>query len=312
MVSIIICTRNRARALAQTLDALQQIAVPEEWTAELVVVDNGSTDGTGELLRAFRWAHGRVVAVDEPRPGKGHAYNRGLAAAAGDVLLLTDDDVRPPRDWLQTVCAPIAAGRAEMVAGGVRLAAHLERAWMTPALRSLLSSTELLDAREPAWVVAANLAFSREVLSRVPAFDTELGPGALGFEEEVLFSWQAREAGYRVTTALEPPVEHWFDADRLAHGALARYMRAHGRSKAFVEYHWLHRELPAAQRAWWRARLRLLWQRLRHVTDWRRTEGIAEWEADALRLAGYLEQYLIERQRPRQYARRGLVKLPTA
>lgn len=312
MVSIIICTRNRVRALEQTLAALQQVIVPAEWTTELVIVDNGSTDGTADLLRAFRWAHGRVVAVEEPRPGKGYAYNRGLAAAAGDVLLLTDDDVRPPREWLPTVCGPIASGRAEMVAGGVRLAAHLDRPWMTPALRSLLSSTELLDAREPAWVVAANLAFSREVLRRVPAFDTELGPGALGLEDEVLFSWQVREAGYRVIAALDPPVEHWFDADRLARPALARYMRAHGRSKAYVEYHWMHRDVPSPRRAWWRARLRLALLRLRHVTDWGRAEGMSAWEADALRLAGYFEQYLIERHRPRQYARRGLVKQPAA
>ena len=187
MVSILICTRNRRRNLEQTLQALERVEIPAQRTVELVLVDNGSTDETAAFLQAYQWPHGPVRVASEPLPGKGHAYNRGLSVAEGEILLLTDDDVRPPRDWIAGMCEPIWSGRADMVAGGVRLAPPLARDWMTPSLRSFLSSTELLSAVDPAWVVAANLAFSRRVLARVPAFDPELGPGALGFEDEVLF-----------------------------------------------------------------------------------------------------------------------------
>ena len=253
MVSILICTRNREQELAQTLRALQPIELPPGRTAELVLVDNGSTDGTAALIRGFQWSKGPVRAVEEPQRGKGHAYNRGLAAAAGQVVLLTDDDVRPPRDWIATMCEPIWSGRAAMVAGGVAFAPHLLRPWMTPRLRSFLSSTELLDAGDPGWVVAANLAFARRVLERVPAFDPALGPGALGFEDEVLFSWQVREAGFRVEGVFDNPVEHWFDARRLERASLSGYMRSHGRSKAYVEYHWQHRDVRRPRLAWCRA-----------------------------------------------------------
>lgn len=294
--------------LAQTLQALQRVAVPSDMSAELVLVDNGSTDGTAEMVREYQWRQGTVRVVVEPRPGKGYAYNRGLEVAAGHVLLLTDDDVRPPDDWLAMMCAPICSGRAEMVAGGVRIAPSLLRNWMTPALRARLSSTELLDATHPAWVVAANLAFSREVLSRVPGFDPELGPGALGFEDEVLFSWQVREAGFRIVGMFDSPVDHCFDVRRLERASLARYMRAHGRSKAYVEYHWQHVEVARPRIRWWLAQAAWMGFHVFHPLEHRRREGISEVESDLLAALGNAEQHLIEGRRPRLYARRGLRK----
>ena len=308
MVSILICTRNREQELAQTLRALQPIELPPGRTAELVLVDNGSTDGTAALIRGFQWSKGPVRAVEEPQRGKGHAYNRGLAAAAGQVVLLTDDDVRPPRDWIATMCEPIWSGRAAMVAGGVAFAPHLLRPWMTPRLRSFLSSTELLDAGDPGWVVAANLAFARRVLERVPAFDPALGPGALGFEDEVLFSWQVREAGFRVEGVFDNPVEHWFDARRLERASLSGYMRSHGRSKAYVEYHWQHRDVRRPRLAWCRALARWLAFLAAHPAELRRQEGITEAEAELLFALGYAAEYLVELDRPRRYDRHGLVR----
>ncbi len=308
MVSIVICTRNRCAALALTLQALQDVELPPNRTAEIVLVDNGSTDGTAALIRAFHWSKGLVRMVAEPRRGKGYAYNSGLAIANGQVLLLTDDDVRPPRGWISTMCEPIWSGRAEMVAGGVKFASHLVRDWMTPRLNSLLSSTEQLDASNPAWVVAANLAFSREVLGRVPAFDPELGPGALGFEDEVLFSWQVREAGFSVIGVLDSPVEHWFDPERLSRASLVGYMQGHGRSKAYIDHHWRHQDVHYPRLAWCRAMVRWITFHIEHPAEWRRQEGISEREAELLLALAYFEQQLIERHRPRNYARHGLVK----
>jgi len=308
MVSILICTRNRRSDLAQTLQALQQVELPLHRTAELVLVDNGSTDGTAELIRSYEWSRGPVRALHEPRPGKGHAYRRGLSAAAGQVLLLTDDDVRPPRDWIAMMCEPIWSDRADMVQGGVKFAPHLLRDWMTPRLRSLLSSTEELDASNPGWVVSANLAFSRRVLERVPAFDPELGAGALGMEDEVLFWRQVREAGFRVIGVLDSPVEHWFDVQRLGRVSLVGYMRVHGRSRAYVDYHWHHQDVRHPRLAWCRAVVRWITFHIEHPAEWRRQEGISEAEADVLGTLAYCEQQLIERRRPRNYAYRGLVK----
>ena len=129
-VSVIICTYNRAADLAQTLNSLRDVALPSTGDAELVVVDNGSTDDTAKVARSFSRPGLRVRYVHEPRRGKGHAYNAGIAAAEGQVLLFSDDDMRFPREWIEGMGGPIFAGEADAVAGGIRIARHLERPWM--------------------------------------------------------------------------------------------------------------------------------------------------------------------------------------
>src|SRR5688572_15573077 len=201
-VSILICTRDRADDLRQTLDAIGQVRVREEITAEVIVIDNASADQTSNVANRAILANAIPVrCVTESRPGKGYAYNRGMAAARGDVLLFTDDDVRPPTDWIEGMCGPILRGEADAVAGGVRLAPHLERPWLTDFLRVWVACTDGIDSDHPTSMVGANMAFSRKVLERVPAFDPELGPGALGFDDEAMFAWQLLEAGYRLLAA---------------------------------------------------------------------------------------------------------------
>lgn len=98
-VSVLICTYNRAPRLARTLDTFARLPPPRSYAADVVVVDNNSTDDTAAVIEdvsrrsaiPFRYAF-------EPRQGKGFALNAGLALARGDVLALTDDDVRPEPD----------------------------------------------------------------------------------------------------------------------------------------------------------------------------------------------------------------------
>src|SRR5690606_22106466 len=99
-ISIIITTRNRAAHLKATLDAMRAVIVPDGLTAELLVVDNGSTDDTGAVARAARVGKIAVRTVHEPEPGQCRARNRGLAETSGDAVVFVDDDVRPRIDWL--------------------------------------------------------------------------------------------------------------------------------------------------------------------------------------------------------------------
>ncbi len=98
MLTVLFATRNRAAALPRVLErfaALQR--PPGGW--KLVVADNGSTDGTGDVLRRFA---GRLPLdiVQAPRPGKNAALNAALGRLEGDLTVLTDDDVLPCADWL--------------------------------------------------------------------------------------------------------------------------------------------------------------------------------------------------------------------
>jgi glycosyltransferase involved in cell wall biosynthesis len=304
-VSILICTRDRAESLRQTLAAMESHDFPA--SCELVVVDNASTDHTLDIVRSTRIAGVPVRYVREERRGLSNARNAAVAAARGEVLLFTDDDVRPVPGWAAAMCAPIAAGRAEVVAGGVTIAPYLLRPWMTPFHHSVLASTERLQSEaEMREVVGANMAFARRVLGSVPGFDPELGAGALGFAEESLFARQLIRAGFRIAPAFGASVEHHFDARRLAYPSWIRAMRNLGRSWAYLDYHWEHKRLRSPLLSAAKRPLRLRYWRVKRRLEWPYAEGAPEWESRVEMDIHYLRQYLRERRRPPRYEKRPL------
>ena len=241
-VSIIICTRNRAENLRHTLRSIAACVVPSDVTAELLVIDNGSTDHTRQVVSEAEANDLPIRYILEPTPGLSHARNSALAHAMGEVILFTDDDVRVPPQWIEGMCRPILADEAEATTGEIALAPHLLRDWLSSAHRAhLLEIKDLSEqhAREP-FLIGANMAFSRRVLARVPEFDTNLGAGACGFMEETLFYLQLVEAGYRLKFVSALPVEHHCDASRLTRTAQLKSARAHGESAAYVMHHWEH------------------------------------------------------------------------
>ncbi len=307
-LSILICTRNRATALSETLASIQCQFLPRGFSAEVLVIDNGSTDSTADVIRDYARANLPVRHVFEPRPGKGYAYNRGIAESRATVLLWTDDDVRVPQDWAERVTEPIFTGQADAVAGGVRLAPHLERAWMTPLHKTYLAATDELDPQNPMCMVGANMAFSKDVTRKVPGFDTELGPGALGFCDETLYSFQLKEAGFRLTARLEAAVEHHFDPDRLLYRSMRDRMRKEGRSLAYIAYHWQHIDIANAGLNACKRTARLAVTRMRYGPLVSPREGMPEWEMRLARDIAFYRHYLTERKRPRNYERHGCVK----
>src|SRR5438094_1724929 len=100
--SVVIPTRNR-RA---TLEALLARIAPQAATAgaEVVVVDNGSTDGTREALAGLE-AEGRLRVVIESEPGLSRARNAGGRAALGAVAASIDHAAPPPDGWLPPLVA---------------------------------------------------------------------------------------------------------------------------------------------------------------------------------------------------------------
>lgn len=306
--SIIICTCNRAEHLRQTLQALATVNVPAEIPAELIVVNNGSSDGTAEVVQAARLVNMPVRYVTESRRGQCFARNTGMAHSRGAIILFTDDDVRPPADWIAGMCRPILAGGAQAVTGGVRLAPHLQRPWMHPLHRGWLASTEGIDRAAPYTMFGANMGFSRQVLNKVPAFDTELGPGALGFGDEMLFSWQLLEAGYKLHGALDVEVEHHFEEERLQRAAFLDSARKRGRTQAYLDYHWRHRNVAAARGKCALGQARLWYWRTRRRAACRSQEGCPAWELELLQRVHYFKSWSEEQRRARNYAPRGLVK----
>ena len=306
--SIIIVTRNRAADLKQTLQAMRHVVVPDGLTAEVLVVDNGSTDETVEVARTSETGNIPVSYTCEPRPGQTHGRNRGLAETTGKWILFTDDDVRPPVDWLSGMCEPMAQGKAEAVSGGVRLAPSLQRPWMTSMHRSWLAATDWITKGAPQSMVGANMAFSREVLKKVPGFDPELGPGASGFSDDHLFAMQIVTAGYRIHDRTDLVIEHHFDPSRLTRESWLSAAEKRGASHAYVGHHWEH----------WACRFGKLklFKASRQLAAWRagnpgkmEAEGCAEEELDLICHHAMIRNHLMLHSQKRKYDFHGLVKL---
>ena len=119
-LSVLIPVYNEARTLERLLDAVEER--PE--VSELVIVDDGSTDGTAEILgnRAFK-VPAQVIRHERNR-GKGAALRTAIAAATGDVALVQDADLEYDPAEFPLLLAPIERGRAEVVYGSRSFAAH--------------------------------------------------------------------------------------------------------------------------------------------------------------------------------------------
>lgn len=251
-VSIILCSYNRADHLEKTLRSFREVKVPEDWTAELILVDNASTDTTAEVMQAFDHPEMPVRVVREDKQGVNNARNRAVEKAQGQVFLFTDDDVRFPRGWIKGMCTPILQDDADAVAGGVELAGTVQRDWMTPRHRELLASTERIHAESPDRMVGANMAVGKHVFDTIPKFDPELGPGQLGLGGETLFALQMREVGFEIETAFDVVVRHYPSRSRLGREKWKEAAKKSGRAGAYRSYHWEHRQysLPVLLAGW--------------------------------------------------------------
>lgn len=305
-VSIIICTRNRAKSLKSTLMSIGQAAIPQGWDVELLVVDNGSTDATQEVVDEAKLANVKLREIREAKAGKCNAQNSGLSQTSGEIILFTDDDVHVPTNWIEGMCRPIASNRADAVAGGVVFPAHIATLLSRPpysAIRGWFASTEKLDRDSPHTMVGANMAFHRRILKKVPQFDIELGPGALGFADETLFSEQVRAAGFRLVGAFDIAVEHHFDVSRLNGLSVLDLARRMGRSSAFMHHHWSGKSFPLLVPKLVYVHVRRFWNRL---TKSRNEKGaVSDADVRLEKNLAFYREYIVQRRRPRKYPAHG-------
>lgn len=194
-ISMIICTRNRNSALQRCLETLKDLKDPAViW--ELVLVDNGSTDATPQIVKEFIATSSiNVRYIFEATPGLSNARNAGLAQSSGGIVAFTDDDCYPQPDFLVETLRAFENPKVGFVTGRIKL--HDPDDYPATINESIKPLEFPPGSFLPTGSVrGANLSFRRETLTQKPPFDPLFGSGALFPAEDVDTSARVSRAGW--------------------------------------------------------------------------------------------------------------------
>ncbi|MBC7692750.1 MAG: glycosyltransferase family 2 protein [Methylotenera sp.] len=199
-LSVIVPVFNEAQNILKNLDLLISEIEPYFLTYEILVVSDGSTDGTHQVLQRFEHPNVRTIAFTRNK-GKGHAVREGFKEAQGDYILFIDGGMElHPRD-IRVFLGLMELYRADIVIGSKR---HPQSQVEYPVLRRILSSIYQLLIRK---VFDLNVTDTQVGLklfrkSVIDAILPELTIDRYGFDLEILAL--ARSKGFRLV--LEAPI----------------------------------------------------------------------------------------------------------
>lgn len=233
MISVLIATRNRGPELETLFRSLQAVEAPYAgW--ELLVIDNGSSDGTSAIL-------GRIAAegelplcpLFEPRAGKSRALNLGVPLARGDLLVFTDDDAVTAPRWLRAF-ERAAARHPESIGFAGRAPAS---GGPTPRGHGIVNyehgdiDFEIKPFETPP--LGVNFAFRRGAFERYGLFREDLGPGSpVSFAEDTEFVRRLWLGGERLRYVAGALVHHPVHMERLSRQSSLRRRFLVGRGNA--------------------------------------------------------------------------------
>lgn len=203
-LSIVIPAYNEESRIGSTLEGTFRYLDEQDYSSEVIVVDDGSTDGTArEVLGYSAGAGGRLKLMENPgNRGKGYSVRNGMMAAEGEILLFYDADLATPTSEIVKVISPIEEGRYDVVFGS--------RALDRSLIGTRQSALRELIGRAGNWVQffitglrfrdtqCGFKAFRREAARSIFPLQTIDG---FGFDPEILFI--GRKQGWRM---LETPV----------------------------------------------------------------------------------------------------------
>jgi glycosyltransferase involved in cell wall biosynthesis len=199
---VIVATRDRADLLSRLLDRVEELRMADH-RAELIVVDDGSRDGTPELLGArVRAAAFPALALRAGGGGANPARNAAARAAAGEVLVFLDDDCLPAAGHLSALARVLAAHPVQYGGGPVPFphepAPPADRAVRIPAGRLV----------PPGAVAGGNLFVLRDAFAALGGLRTDIGPGRPIAFSDAEFATRASLAGYEGVWSASLAVVH--------------------------------------------------------------------------------------------------------
>jgi glycosyltransferase involved in cell wall biosynthesis len=239
VITVAICTRNRARYLQQAVaSVLPQITA----NTEILIVDNGSTDETSQVAAALATANSCITFCSEPMPGIAVARNTALARSKGEYTLFFDDDEIAEPGWLAAYLDFLtrhATARIGCVGGGV--VPRFEGAppaWFDPSQRFDLGDTEFrIRQKSTPW--CGNCAYHRSTALAVGGFCAQLRR-----YEDIEFNARLAREGFEIWWLPGARIQHLIPVDRLTMKKMRELMFSEGRSAALVRL----RSLPSNRR----------------------------------------------------------------
>ncbi len=179
-ISLIVPTYNEASTISQTLSFIQNIDL--RYPKQIIVVDDGSSDGTSDILKPASTTPDLLVISHPKNRGKGAAIRTALAHATGDIVVIQDADLEyDPRD-IPRLIEPIVNGKADVVYGN-RFHGEMHRVlyfWHYVGNVALTLASNMLTNLNLSDMEVGYKAFRRDILSRFT-----IRSNRFGFEPEV-------------------------------------------------------------------------------------------------------------------------------
>ncbi|MHC5025881.1 MAG: glycosyltransferase family 2 protein [Planctomycetota bacterium] len=227
-LSVAVCAHNEARTITQTVESLlEQTVWPE--SVEIILVDNGSTDGTLAVMgRVRNLDPARIRVVREQTLGLSHARNRALEEARGEMTAFIDADAVADPAWITSLLVAFDVDETIAAIGGpveIRWD-HPRPAWWDERL------AEALNAWRP-----ADFTVRTEVARSAGGFATSLGRRGRGLlaGEEGELCLRMERAGHSIHYTPDAVVHHRTAASRLRRRYILRRALQHGRSQRLLE-----------------------------------------------------------------------------
>jgi len=245
--SVVVCTYNRAGLLGRTLESVFRQAYPRD-RYEILVVNNNSTDRTGEIIGgAAARSPVPFTHLVERRQGLSFARNLGIAHARSEYVAFLDDDAAADPTWLAALDDAITQHGAQVVGGRVEPVfpeGAAPPAWFhDPYVRGFFGvdyrreGQPVRPIRHPLYLMGANIAYARRLFERFGGFNPRLGRKGkrLLAAEETELNRVLERHGIALYYADGAVVRHLIEPDRLTRRDVRRKAYWGGISDALVD-----------------------------------------------------------------------------
>ncbi|MBI9046109.1 MAG: glycosyltransferase family 2 protein [Anaerolineaceae bacterium] len=186
IISVLICTHNRAELLNDVLSTLIQQDLSFD-QFEILIIDNNSTDGTKNVSQKFVNKYPRIRYLFEKNLGLSHARNRGWKEAAGKYVAYTDDDCRIPKNWLSKA-KQIIGEKEPAIFGGPYFPFYdsPKTKWFKDSYGSKENGPFARRLCNNEYLSGGNIFIKKTILLNLNGFKTNLGMqgSAIGYAEE--------------------------------------------------------------------------------------------------------------------------------